>query len=301
MKNYVNVLISTYNGEKYIADQIESVKQQTYPYINIYVRDDGSTDGTVQILKEYEEQNDITLICGENRGYGYSFLELLRIAEEGKYWAFCDQDDIWLPQKVEWSVEWLEKQNKNLPLLIGNSYELVNEDMSKVIGICLPPTYNLDFRRSFTDCLYQGFVSTFNSALRELMLKGNINRLSSHDWWAVVLVSRFGKSYYDLRIAAKHRRLDSSASVMTMKNRIKWMKKTLFSGSSDIRSCAMEFLEVFGENSESNNNEVCYAKWFAKEGCSFKYSLKKAFYPGRWRTCLSSEIVIRILMLFGRI
>ena len=106
----VNVLISTYNGEKYIREQIESILAQSYPDIRIYVRDDGSKDDTAKILWEYSEKKLIRFVRGRNVGYGRSFGRLLRIAKEGDFWAFCDQDDIWLPDKVKWAVEWLEQQ-----------------------------------------------------------------------------------------------------------------------------------------------------------------------------------------------
>ena len=97
MEELVNVLISTYNGEKYIKDQIDSILGQTYPNIRIYVRDDGSSDNTCNILKEYEKAGKIVLFRGDNVKWGKSFLTLLKKAETGSYWAFSDQDDVWLP------------------------------------------------------------------------------------------------------------------------------------------------------------------------------------------------------------
>lgn len=78
MEELVNVLISTYNGEKYIKDQIDSILGQTYPNIRIYVRDDGSSDNTCNILKEYEKAGKIVLFRGDNVKWGKSFLTLLK-------------------------------------------------------------------------------------------------------------------------------------------------------------------------------------------------------------------------------
>lgn len=299
MEKWVNVLISTYNGERFIEEQIESIKAQTYPYIRIYVRDDGSTDKTVDILKKYEERKEIIFLQGENVGYGRSFLMLLKEAEAGDYWAFCDQDDVWIPEKVKWSVEWLNSQDQDIPLLIGNAYQLVDEDMERVLGEHVPPRYKFNFRRALTDCLYQGFVVTFNSPLRNLMLKGRIEKISSHDWWANILVEKFGVSYFDCRIAAKHRRLAQSISVMTFQNKFKWLKRTFTTGNSDIRSCAKEYDYIFGQ--AINDKESKIARWFSHDRYCFRDSIKKAFYPGRWRPIISSEIVIRFLMLLGKI
>lgn len=300
MEKWVNVLISTYNGERYIADQIESVRKQTYPYIRIYVRDDGSSDRTLNILKEYEERGEIILLNGrDNIGYARSFLTLLKEVESGDYWAFCDQDDVWLPQKVEWSLEWLNKQDAGIPLLVGNAYQLIDAEMKQVLGEHIPPKYKFNFRRALTDCLYQGFVITFNGELRNLMLQGKIERLDSHDWWANILVEKFGKSYFDPRIAAKHRRLNTSMSVMTITNRLRWLRKTFSTGNSDIKSCAKEYDRVFGR--KLNDNESKIVRWFTHDKYCFTDAIKKAFYPKRWRPIISSEIAIRVLMIFGKI
>lgn len=294
----VNVLISTYNGEKYIREQLDSILRQSCKDIKIYVRDDGSSDRTVSILKEYENQNRITLIQGENVGYGRSFYKLLQIADQGDYWSFCDQDDVWLPDKVKWAVEWLGRQPETVPALFGNAYELTDETLKTTYGVQRSPRYRLDFRRALTDCVYQGFAMTFNARLRELMLMASENEITSHDWWGMLLAIRFGIHYFDDRIAVKHRRLKSSISGMDMKNRVKWLRNTLKDGHPGIHSCAKEYIRLFGGCSDKESR---YAQWFTFEKYNLKASLCKSFYPGRWRPLLSSEIVIRILMLIGRV
>ena len=103
MTKPVNVLLSAYNGEAYIKEQIDSILAQTVP-VHLYVRDDGSTDGTLHVLAPYEAAGKLTLLRGENAGFGQSFMMLLAAAEEGDYWAFSDQDDVWEPHKMEWAV-----------------------------------------------------------------------------------------------------------------------------------------------------------------------------------------------------
>ena len=89
MTKPVNVLLSAYNGEAYIKEQIESILAQTVP-VHLYVRDDGSTDGTLSILAPYEAAGRLTLLRGENAGFGQSFMMLLAAAEDGDYWAFSE-------------------------------------------------------------------------------------------------------------------------------------------------------------------------------------------------------------------
>lgn len=295
----VNVLISTYNGEKYIKEQIDSVLSQSYPSVRIYVRDDGSSDNTMEILRGYARKGQIRLLHGKNVGYGRSFGRLLKAAEEGDYWAFCDQDDVWLPDKVKWAVEWLEKQPDGVPALFGSSYELTDETLQVTTGIVGPPRYTLDFRRSLTDCVYMGFAMTFNRPLRTLMLAGNMDRITSHDWWAQILAQRFGIHYFDSRIAAKHRRLSTSISGMDMKNRFKWMFNTFRTGETGTRSCARAYTRTYGRC--MRDKEAAYASWFSAGRYHPGLALRKALYPGRWRPAISSEIVYRFLMLAGRI
>ena len=96
----VAVLLSTYNGEKYVGAQIHSILTQNYKNIEIVVRDDGSKDKTVEIIKEYmQKYSNIVLHQGENLGFIKSFFELLKY-EDADYYAFADQDDIWLPNKI---------------------------------------------------------------------------------------------------------------------------------------------------------------------------------------------------------
>ena len=124
----VNIIVSTYNGSKYIREQLKSLFDQSYPNIDIYVRDDGSDDGTLDILKEYEASGTVTLIRGENLGFCGSFMELLRLTDKGDFWSFCDQDDIWYPDKVALAVKWLERQKQEEPLLYYSLSEMAGSN-----------------------------------------------------------------------------------------------------------------------------------------------------------------------------
>ena len=116
----VNILLSVYNGEKYLAAQLDSLFAQTYQNITIYVRDDGSEDDSLSIVRRYMQKSlsepGIRMILLENEekrnlGYMESFWTLLRESGSADYYAFCDQDDYWLPEKVEKGVAALEKED----------------------------------------------------------------------------------------------------------------------------------------------------------------------------------------------
>ncbi len=111
------VLLSAYNGEKYIREQLDSLLAQSLCGVEIFVRDDGSTDRTRGILEEYREQGMLSWIAGENLGPSQSFWQLLRNCDDADYYAFCDQDDVWDPDKLEVAVQALQQLDPVNPAL----------------------------------------------------------------------------------------------------------------------------------------------------------------------------------------
>ena len=194
----VQILMSTYNGEKYIREQIDSFLQQTYPSINILVRDDGSSDGTIAILQEYAEKYDnITYYKGNNLGVIQSFLQLLRDSDDAAgYYAFADQDDVWLPEKVEKAVEMLENNKEtSLPLLYCSDVYVTDEDLN-VIKIDKKQA-----RPSFGNALVQnictGCTAVMNHELRDIINQTKPVNIVMHDWWFYLTASLHGDVIYD--------------------------------------------------------------------------------------------------------
>ncbi len=122
----VLILLSTYNGEKFLTEQLDSLYAQINVDIHILVRDDGSKDSTLSILKRYcYDKGRMTILNGENIGAGFSFYELIKEAEKNypdyDYYAFCDQDDVWFKDKVAKGVAALEKSESNIKLFFSGS------------------------------------------------------------------------------------------------------------------------------------------------------------------------------------
>ncbi|GHU66990.1 hypothetical protein FACS1894184_06060 [Clostridia bacterium] len=114
------VLLSTYNGSRYISEQLDSiVTQKCDCLVSLFIRDDGSTDDTVDIIKTYKDKIDLQLICGENIGINNSYYFLIRNSNKSDYYAFADQDDIWFSNKIASGVEKL-KCYINQPALYGS-------------------------------------------------------------------------------------------------------------------------------------------------------------------------------------
>ncbi len=292
----VNVLISTYNGEKYIKEQLDSVIEQSYDNIKIYIRDDGSTDSTIDVIAPYLNADKVQLIKAENVGFGRSFLSLLKAAEDGDYWAFCDQDDIWLQDKIKWAVEFMEKQNKDEPIMYHSSYYLSDEKLGNREEVKLW-NERYSFSKALTEVIHMGFSTVINRPLRDLMLKADINRITSHDHWGELLAVKYGKIIEDDRISSIHRRLTESQSSFSLYARFRWLKGA-WQSKSEILPVARAYCETFVANKDDDYN---IAQLFVFDNYDIKKSFKKAFYPRRWRSKVSSEIVLRILMLLGKI
>ena len=131
----VTVLLSTYNGEKFLEEQLQSLIQQKNVEVRILVRDDGSTDGTVSILDRWKNDRLLNWYTGDNVGAGKSFVDLLFKVPQSDYYAFCDQDDVWLPNKLELSLlkmEQCESIHLDKPIIIHTDMWGVNKDLELI-------------------------------------------------------------------------------------------------------------------------------------------------------------------------
>lgn len=290
----VNVLISLYNGEQFIEEQIDSIMKQTYPHYHIYIRDDGSSDSGIEKIKQYIPTGKITIVQGENIGYAKSFMELLRISSDGEYWAFCDQDDVWFPEKLQWAMDWIKQQDRDIPCLFHSAYENTDQELNH-INYYSVPKYKYDFRRALTECLYYGFSMVFNKKLRELMLEANVSNIVSHDWWATLIAVKFGKCQFDKRVASQHRRHSESVTLNSLSRKWKWLFRSIKEGNL-VGNNADEFERLFGQ--KLDKKERFYLQLFTKK--NIKTALFKTFYLGRWRPSWDSELAIRLLMLLGK-
>lgn len=192
------ILLSTYNGEKYLETQLKSLLAQTIAsQTTIIIRDDGSSDNTIEILKKYQEKGNIICHKESNVGVVRSFFTLLRSAPTTEYYAFCDQDDYWMPQKMEKAIEALEKIEE--PALYCSRKIIVDKDLKKMSKKDKEPLFN------FLDVLMKGNIASgctmvFNNPLRDLFLKFipddvEIKHLY-HDTWLFILAYFTGKIVY---------------------------------------------------------------------------------------------------------
>ena len=193
----VQILMSTYNGEKYLEEQIRSLLQQSYKNIKILIRDDGSNDKTKQILEEYKNKypNIIECIYGKNIGVIASFLELINLSDtECEYFAFCDQDDYWLQEKIEKAVSQIKI---NIPFLYFSNKILVDEKL-KIIKTETKQIYP-NKECALIENLATGCTIIINKQLINYIKykKINLKNILMHDWLIYILANFVGEVYHD--------------------------------------------------------------------------------------------------------
>ncbi|MGS2778916.1 glycosyltransferase family 2 protein [Robertmurraya sp. GLU-23] len=196
--NKVQILLSTYNGEKYIKEQLESLIKQDYPNINILIRDDGSKDSTFHLVEDFQEKHStIKSIKGKNVGVISSFFELAQHAD-ADFFAFCDQDDYWKPSKLSRAISLLEKEDPSIPLLYFSKLDLVDDQLQFLKHSQIPPR-GTGLENALIQNIATGCTIVFNRAMLELFKSRvpNVEKVTMHDAWFYLLATAFGKTVYD--------------------------------------------------------------------------------------------------------
>lgn len=197
----ITVLLAVYNGEKYLREQINSLLNQTVKDIKIIIRDDGSTDLSKDIIKEYREKYPfvITEICGEpQKSASGNFSQLLYNCDDD-YIMFCDQDDVWMPQKIEKTLEAMkiaEGTDKKTPVLVHSDLTVTDADLNVISNSFF--AFQKLYPQSITlsQLLVQNYVTgctvMINRALKE-KCKKIPETCIMHDWWLAIAAQIFGK------------------------------------------------------------------------------------------------------------
>lgn len=194
----VLILLSTYNGEKYLRQLLDSILAQTYKNIYIYVRDDGSRDSTPSILYEYENKsNNFRVEYGKNIGASKSFFYLLEHCDLNfDYFAFADQDDIWQPYKIERALNLLEKNDKKIKLYCSPT-TLVDSNL-QIIRVNSSAGVRVSVGNAVIENIACGCTMVFSKNLLEIIRKNGIpEHMYMHDWLVYIIGSVYGAVLMD--------------------------------------------------------------------------------------------------------
>ena len=203
----IDILLATYNGGKYISQQLDSLFGQTYQDFRIIVRDDGSSDDTLKIVDQYCKAHPgrIEVVmdgiaCGSAKS---NFFQLMRHSTSD-YAMFCDQDDVWIDNKIEITLQKMkeaERMQNEIPILVFSDLHVVDDNLG-IINSSFMKYENLDPRKTSLNRLLAQNVATgctmmINRELLKTALKfEHADRIIMHDWWCALVASQFGKVVY---------------------------------------------------------------------------------------------------------
>jgi glycosyltransferase involved in cell wall biosynthesis len=200
----ISILLASYNGEKYIKEQIESLLAQTMQDFKLFINDDRSTDGTFAIISKYAEMYPEKITASQNEGNSggakHNFMKMM-IKHKDDYIMLCDQDDVWLPEKIEKSLKKIREMEalygKGTPLMSYADLAVTDENLN-VIAPSYQKMSNKCFsknavRNLLTMNVAAGCTQIYNRALADLFSAEPVF-MEAHDWWAALTVSVFGKA-----------------------------------------------------------------------------------------------------------
>ena len=191
----VVVLLSTYNGEKYIREQLESLYSQEGVSITLLVRDDGSSDSTCSVLDVEQGAGRLTWYTGENLKPAFSFWNLLQKAPDSPFYAFCDQDDVWDNNKLKVAVDKLASAG-DMPALYFCQTRLVDASLNEIESVKISPLLTYD--EALIYHFVTGCTMVINSAMREVLLRYTPEFIRMHDIWIYNVAQAVGaKIFFD--------------------------------------------------------------------------------------------------------
>lgn len=308
----IQILMSTYNGEMYLRTQLDSIVHQTLQPDSLLIRDDGSTDRTLEILEEYSrEYSWISYYSGLNQGVQRSYFDLIaRSDEKAQYFAFADQDDEWMPDKLKHAVKCLTGMgnDEREPALYCGAQNLVDEKLEPLHVT----TGWIVKRPSFGNALVQnictGCTAVVNRVLMDLV-KENLpmmpQRVIMHDWWLYLAAECFGKTYYDANAYISYRQHSGNAAgaMITRRDILKYRLGQLRKRRGEIYEQVEEFYECFYErlNEQENFERAEAIRRLLKSQTSFWERLKVVRSRYYYRQKLTDDIVFRAIVLIGKL
>lgn len=298
----VTILVSSYNGSEFIKEQLDSLYNQSYPNINILVRDDASTDTTRDILRVEHAKQSIDLVMGEkNLGVTASFFELLRLVSktDTEYVAFCDQDDVWLPNKMQTAVLALSKVSE-YPALYCSRLNIVDEKLNQ-LDVSFKPR-EIGFGNALVENIAVGCTIVLNRKALDLLCQYRLpEEVYIHDWWCYLVISCFGQIVFDDQALIQYRQ-HSGNSIGAASNLFGVLRRKfarLFNRKLWISEQAAIFHSLYSEQLAPAQRDVLELLLNAKS--SFWHRLMLICSKGIWRQKAIDNLILRVVIFINRI
>lgn len=296
----VCVLISTYNGEKYLEDQLQSVCSQKGVDIDILVRDDGSTDSTCNILNDWQKHGKLTWYKGDNLGFALSFIDLVVNAPKSDYYALCDQDDIWLPEKLSEAVNRLEHTGGQIKLYCSNAY-LYKDGVT--IGKLHDSAPSYDKYTCLLKSIAPGCTMVFDESLKNIVHSANPDSLIAHDLWVYQIAEMLGTVVYDHTPHMKYRQHKNN----TIGHNTSWtsiwrnrIRRIMYEKQQHPREMqARELIECYSDEMNEENLEIISRVAYYRNSIKDRYRLltDKRYTMGT----PAGNVMMRLRILLSRL
>ncbi|HGA2623626.1 TPA: glycosyltransferase family 2 protein [Streptococcus agalactiae] len=311
----VNILMATYNGEKFLAQQIESIQKQTFKEWNLLIRDDGSSDKTCDIIRNFTAKDSRIRFINENEHHNLgvikSFFTLVNY-EVADFYFFSDQDDVWLPEKLSVSLEAAKHKASDVPLLVYTDLKVVNQELNILQDSMIRAQShhaNTTLLPELTENTVTGGTMMINHALAEKWFTPN--DILMHDWFLALLAASLGEIIYlDLPTQLYRQHDNNVLGARTMDKRFKILRegpKSIFTRYwkliHDSQKQASLIVDKYGDIMTANDLELikCFIKidkqpfmtrlrWLCKYGYSknqfkhqvvFKWLIATNYYNKR--------------------
>lgn len=300
------VFLSTYNGEKYLKEQVESIFKQKNVEVYCIVRDDGSTDKTKEILYQLKKKFlNMEILEGKNIGWKRSFYELVFNSKKADYYAFADQDDVWFPDKLERAIEKIAEREKEelKPILYYSDSYLVDEKL-EIIGksINFAPPVNKETGLFFS--FGQGCTMVFNNEARNLFTKKYFLVDIAHDWWLSILCLYFGEIIHDDFCSMYYRQHSNNVCGGTGKSKLNLLKekiKELKKGKNPYNDCIYHGLLYDGYKELLQEKDKLVLKNLLKYKISIFSKLSILLNRNIKRHSIYGTFLLKLMILFSKI
>lgn len=270
----VNILMATYNGEKFLAQQIESIQKQTFKEWNLLIRDDGSSDKTCDIIRNFTAKDSRIRFINENEHHNLgvikSFFTLVNY-EVADFYFFSDQDDVWLPKKLSVSLEAAKHKASDVPLLVYTDLKVVNQELNILQDSMIRAQShhaNTTLLPELTENTVTGGTMMINHALAEKWFTPN--DILMHDWFLALLAASLGEIIYlDLPTQLYRQHDNNVLGARTMDKRFKILRegpKSIFTRYwkliHDSQKQASLIVDKYGDIMTANDLELikCFIK-----------------------------------------
>ncbi|KAA9083569.1 glycosyltransferase family 2 protein [Streptococcus agalactiae] len=270
----VNILMATYNGERFLAQQIESIQKQTFKEWNLLIRDDGSSDKTCDIIRNFTAKDSRIRFINENEHHNLgvikSFFTLVNY-EVADFYFFSDQDDVWLPEKLSVSLEAAKHKASDVPLLVYTDLKVVNQELNILQDSMIRAQShhaNTTLLPELTENTVTGGTMMINHALAEKWFTPN--DILMHDWFLALLAASLGEIIYlDLPTQLYRQHDNNVLGARTMDKRFKILRegpKSIFTRYwkliHDSQKQASLIVDKYGDIMTANDLELikCFIK-----------------------------------------